>query len=179
MSTSAGHGLPELAGKLKKDKKTLIIIGCGMLGMLLLLLSVISELPGKTEKSTDTTDTQALCRETEKRLSEMLENVMDAGKTEVMITFDTMEKYVYANDSENEKSENGASEKHEYVIISESGDSQKGLVSTVYLPSVRGVAVICEGGGSAQVREEVTRLVCAALGISSAKVYVAQKVNSQ
>ena len=35
---------------------------------------------------------------------------------------------------------------------------------------IRGVAVCCEGGGSGVIRQEVTRLVCAALGITANKI---------
>lgn len=176
MDVSSKHASPEILHKLK-DKKTLVMIGCGVLGIILLLFSVIGDKPEKSTAQEATTDTQALCDITEKRLVQMLEGVKGAGKTDVMITFDTVERYVYAADSESENDDSSSSKKSEYIIISNGDDGEGGLISTVYLPSVRGVAVVCEGGASASVREEVTRLVCAVLGISSAKVYVSEKVS--
>ena len=40
-------------------------------------------------------------------------------------------------------------------------------------PAVRGVAVVCTGGERPRVRQTVTMLLCAALGISSNRVSVA------
>ena len=44
----------------------------------------------------------------------------------------------------------------------------------VSAPAVRGVAVSCEGGGSARVRQEVVELLSAAFGIGAAHIRVSE-----
>ena len=93
------------------------------------------------------------------------------GRVRVLVTVEGLERFVYAQDS----MEGGASERteNEYVIVEENG-SETGLTLSVISPEVRGVAVSCEGGGSARVRQEVVNLVCAALGIGASRVYVSK-----
>ena len=50
-----------------------------------------------------------------------------------------------------------------------------GEAKTAAVPTVRGIAVVCAGGERAPVRETVTRLLSAALGIPSSRISVAGK----
>ena len=59
-------------------------------------------------------------------------------------------------------------------MIVEVNGEKTGLALSVASPEVRGVAVSCEGGGSARVRQEVSSLVCAALGVNASRVYVSK-----
>ena len=59
--------------------------------------------------------------------------------------------------------ERSAVRAEEYVIIEQDGEDS-GLIIKTLMPVYRGVAVSCEGGGSSVVKNEVTKLVTAALG---------------
>ena len=48
-------------------------------------------------------------------------------------------------------------------------------VSSVSPPSVLGAAIVCDGGGNAETRAELTRLVSGLLGIGSNRVTVAER----
>ena len=44
---------------------------------------------------------------------------------------------------------------------------------TQNMPQVRGVAVICDGGDDIQLSEKINNAVCAAINITSKRVYIA------
>ncbi|MBO5859452.1 MAG: hypothetical protein J6R20_06710 [Clostridia bacterium] len=61
--------------------------------------------------------------------------------------------------------------KDEYVIV-DSGDGENGIVVRKTEPKIRGVAVVCQGGGNESVRAQIVETVTALLDISSARVSV-------
>lgn len=124
----------------------------------------------------------------EKRLEQILENVDGAGKTRVMITYDTGIEKVTLQNSKVNKSANdkGASggEKTEYeiseekeTVMSGSGSSQKPFVSKEINPRVRGVLVVAEGGGNEKVKYELTNAVAAVLDVPYYRIQVLKKKN--
>lgn len=156
--------------RLRQDKKLLFIILLGLAGMLLILLS------GTGEKKTAETDNNEaeivdVQQRTEKKLVALLESVKGAGKVKVMVTVDSLEEKIYAVNTETESRADEHSFTDEYVIVEESGDDG-GLVIRVTAPVIRGVGITCEGAASAEVREEIIRLVSAALGIPVNRIWV-------
>ena len=150
------------------DKKPLVIVALGVIGMLCLLLSSGSGKAEKAEAAPDIAQTQAAV---ERQLEAMLKTVEGVGKVKVCVTVDRMERTVYAVNTEQTEGE-GRNEKSEKYVFTESGSNTQGLVLYTAAPEIRGVAVSCEGGGSGVIRQEVTRLVCAALGITANKIWV-------
>ena len=140
----------------------LLLLGAGVL--LLLFSSQFSSGGGKAAAGDAALDTEKYVAQLEARLGEMCASVDGAGRCRVMITLEGGEYYVYAAD----KSSSGALD---YVVSSGSG-----LLLETKLPSVRGVAVVCEGGARDRVREEMTRLICAALGVPSSRVFITSGV---
>ena len=53
-----------------------------------------------------------------------------------------------------------------------SGSSQSALVEQTQDPWITGVVVVCEGGDSIQVKEQVYQAVSVACSISTAQIYV-------
>ena len=139
-----------------------------------LLLLLFSGGEGKKQKTQPAATESELCAALEQtletRLTKLLSSVEGVGKVKVLVTVERLQEYTYAQNSV----AGGAGERTEndYVIVEQNG-SKSGLPLTVTAPVVRGVAVACEGGGSARVRQEVVNLVCAALDIGASKVYVA------
>lgn len=63
------------------------------------------------------------------------------------------------------------SDEKEYVLIETDGN-EGGMIIKLIQPKIRGVAVVCEGGGSDAVRQEITQAITAVLDISASRVYI-------
>lgn len=158
--------------KLKQDKKLLFIIILGISGMLLLLLSGSTDKKSETVSS-DKEELYEISDRMEKELEDLLRTVQGAGKVKVMVTVDSLEEKTVAVNTEHESSSESTDFKDEYVIIENSSGSD-GLVLKITAPVIRGVGISCQGATSAQVKQEITRLVSAALGIPVNKIWVTQ-----
>lgn len=136
-----------------KGKWTLLALG--LLGLFLLLfgggLFPAEEgggVDGEDYRTTLSTEVAMLCRE-----------VRGVGEVTVLLTLEAGESYSYA-----ENASGG------YITAGGSG-----LLLESRPPRVAGVAVVCDGGGDPAVREEITALLSAALGIGAHKVKVTAK----
>ena len=58
-----------------------------------------------------------------------------------------------------------------YVIV-DNKNEKEGISLKINEPSVKGVAVVCTGGNDPTVAQDVTKTVCAVLGIGSNRVSV-------
>lgn len=154
---TAQEKLAPLAAKLHAaladEKQRVNLLVCtGLAG--LVLLGVTAWLPaGNSTQSPQTvqTDTAAdYATQLESRLTALISRVEGAGKTAVMVTLESGSESIYATDTDAD----GAST---HVLLG-SGRAD-GLVETVQMPQVLGVAVVCEGGGNAAVQNRVTALV--------------------
>lgn len=161
--------LKEVFSRLKKDRKLIVILTAGLLGMLLLLFS------GTSEKKDDTKEGDGglyeAQTEIEARLEALLKTVEGAGRIRVMVTVDSLYEKTVAVNTESESAENEESYKGEYVLIEQSGDTD-GLVLKITSPVIRGVGITCEGADSSQVKQEIIRLTSAALGVSVNRIWV-------
>lgn len=172
--------LKKVTQRLSADKKLLPAVAAGVIGILLLLASEIlprSEPRDNTAQTTQLVQTGGSSdteKQLEQRLKEMISTIDGAGRTTVMVTFEDKGETVYARNSSSsaETDAQGAktSEQHEYVLTG----GEAGIPLKNVYPSVRGVAVICEGGDLTQVRQAVLDTVSAVLGISRADVSVAK-----
>ena len=151
-----------------KDKTPLLIVALGVLGMLLLLFSGGEK---KTEAKINTADPSASQEAVARQLEALLKTVDGVGKVKVCVTVDRLQADVYAVNTE-QTSEPGRSQRSEKYVFTEDGSDTQGLRLYTVMPEIRGVAVSCEGGGSTVVRQEVTKLVSAALGIGVNRIWV-------
>ena len=159
----------KLISGLKKDKKLLLIMLLGFLGMILLLMSSVTE--NKKETESEDYDTAFVEELIEERLTSLIKTVEGAGKTKVMVTVDALYERTLAENYETESGENKEKRKNEYVLTEQSGDTD-GLILKVTAPVIRGVGITCEGAASASVKQEIIRLVSAALGVSVNRIWV-------
>ncbi len=165
--------LKKLFSRVKADKRVALIVVAGVLGIIFLTLSEL--MPDKTENSkSEAADagTQTVSeyeKNLEERLSSLISEIDGAGKTSVMLTLDCGDENIYAS---RDKLSETSSEK-EYVLIENDGN-QTGLLLKVTQPEVRGVAVVCEGADSSEVRQEITGLITAVLGVSTNRVNIAK-----
>ncbi len=164
----------------KLDKKTIILIICGVLAVIFLL---IGELTADNEKDhVSVTDTSAYSaqyiKKAESDLKKIISKINGAGKTDVLITLESCYENVYAKAYEQniDSSENNDSTgyKEQYAIVKKGSQNEECLILKVYEPKVKGIAVVCEGGDKTAVIKAVTETVCALYDISSDKVSVAK-----
>ncbi len=148
----------------------------GLIGIVLIGLS--EWLPSGGSNTVQAVDVAAYTRTLEQRLETLVEHIQGAGKSRVLVTLESGVEYIYADDNKSASSqseENGQTNKNSH---SEEWDSRvvlsdgKGLLITELQPTVRGVAVVCEGGDNEAVRQAVCEAVATALNISTRRVCV-------
>lgn len=103
----------------------------------------------------------------EEKLEQLLSGANGVGQVKVVVTLDTSGEYVFARN----ETESDGRVATDYVIVNGKKGEEAVFVSEIY-PKIRGVAVVCTGGGDAKVKKRVTELVSAALGISAGKIAV-------
>lgn len=162
--SSKGSGLNAVRVSLFVRKNKWLILLCLLsLFFLFSLFGSESDSAEKTQSHPPLSEYSALLRsELEVTLSEM----SGVGKCKVLITFSDDGERVYALDEERNGTD---SERYEYVLVS---SRSEGLILKIYTPCVRGVAVICEGGDSTRVKNDVTEVLSNTLGISADRISV-------
>ncbi len=175
----------KIAEKFRNDKKLILIIIIGLVGVLVLLFSGSSDDTENTAQSEENNFsanaslTVLSANETEKILAEKVENLVSqlygAGEVTAEVSVSSSCEYIYAENVNSEiDSQYSSSEDREFVIYSD--DAENGLLICIKNPEILGVAVICQGAESSVVRAEVTELVTSLFGIGSDKVYVGKKI---
>ena len=147
--------LKQLLGTFK-DKKILLLVG--VLGLVLLLFGALG---GKGEREeSGLPEAEEYKDALEASLTLLCQQVSGVGEAQVFITLANTETAVY------EKNENASG-----GSLATAGGSA--VLLTYTFPKVAGVAVVCDGGGRADVKRELTSLLCASLSLDSHQVYIA------
>lgn len=151
---------------------TVLLLGC--VGILLIGASEwFAPREGESAVTADDYEVR-LTRE----LETLLGRISGVGRCRVMITLENGEEYRYAENTEENRSvsqtegeapERSESESYRHTVVLADG---AGLPVTQIRPTVRGVAVICQGGGEKAVQEAVTEAVTTVLDISARRVCV-------
>ena len=175
-----GGIINRISDKTGLEKKHLAVILLFVSGIILLVVSELSGADAKSVKPEQTTAISVTANEyvteLEERITSIISSIDGAGTTQVMITLENSGEDVYLHNYDYGEDVDGAGAgnremKDEYVII-DSGDGENGIVVRKTEPKIRGVAVVCEGGGNESVRAQVIATVTALLDISSARVSV-------
>ncbi len=111
-------------------------------------------------------------------MEEILGAMDGVGQVKVMLTVDSDGERQLAQDTQLSYSGDTAapedySRKSETVRLDGSGGDEAVVVRTTY-PTYRGALVVCQGGGSAEVRLAVTGAVAALTGLPTDRVTVAK-----
>lgn len=169
------------AEKIQQDKKLLIVILIGLLGAIMLVFTgsgsekeLFSE---EQEQTTAVSVSSTADIETvlEEKLKSVVSQVKGAGKTEAVVAVGSAGEYVYAENVKKESDSKYESEDSEIVVYESQNGTDSGLVVSIKAPEIIGVAIICEGGDSAVVKSEITKLITSLFGIGSDRVYVGSK----
>lgn len=159
--------LTEFIVKLKKDKKTALIIFTAILGMLLILFSGT---PAEKTKKASESKTEEMI-EWEEKLQKLLSSVEGAGRVRVMITYETSDEEVFAYNKDESFRENEEKFSSDYILVENNG-SETGLkLKTVY-PEVKGVAVVCDGADDPVTKEQIISVISALFDISTKNISV-------
>lgn len=174
--------IEKISKKSRLNKKLLLVVAMLVSGIILLLASELftaeKTASAQPSETVENTDAHEYSEKLEQRLISIISSIDGAGATKVMVTLESGGEDIYLHDFDygenaDPSGKNSVERKDEYVIIDGSSGEQ-GIVVRRAEPKVRGVAVVCEGGGSEQVRAQIIEAVTALLDISSARVSVAK-----
>lgn len=168
------ENLEGLVGRIKSDRKLLLIVILGIAGIILLTLSELMPEKNENEAAKETSpDISEYEQETERRLAELISSIDGAGRTRVMITLSSGDENVYATEDKSGKENYERS----YVVVKQSGD-ENGMLLRVNEPEIRGAAIVCEGADSERVKQEIINTVTAVLGIGTNRINIAKMKKS-
>ena len=171
-----------ISEKTRLSKKLMLVLVLFAAGLVALLFSELGQ--SREEKIPQETTTlqkasaQEYVQSLEERITSIISSIDGAGSTRVMITLESgnedvyLHNYDYGEDVDGDGAGN-REVKNEYVVVDNSGE-ENGIVIRVEEPKIRGVAVVCEGGGNDYVKAQIISTVTALLDISSARVSVAK-----
>ena len=165
-----------------------LVVGIGILGMMLIGFSGFS---GKSAKlvSSSKIDSKHATEVKREKLERNLENIVSsihgAGKSKVLITFESSSETVYAteerkNKEESEdkaggevtrKKESNDCEK-KYITVKDSEGTEHALAVTEIEPKIKGVIIACTGGDNPVVKKRIVEAATTALSIPSRRVCV-------
>ncbi len=165
--------------KSKKGGQALVVIG--IVGIVLIYISTL--LPTEQTQSVQVAVSEEFSEEEyaaylEQQVREIVAAISGDNSAVVTVTLDSGITYVYAEDKkENNRTQESATEEESvknYIIVRDSDGSEKPLIVTRRLPSVRGVAIVCGPVGEG-TQEKIQSAVMAALDITSRKIYIANR----
>ena len=167
---TAKQSIAWLQAAWKDDKKRInLLLVSGLAGMLLLCMSEWLPAGQSTQNAAQSSQQSQTAAEYEQqletRLAALIRAMDGAGETVVMVTLDCGEETTYAADTRTEKTS-------EDTRSSAASQRTHLLVQSVQAPQVRGVAVLCQGGGNAGTQRRITELVSALTGVGASHITV-------
>lgn len=172
---------------MKGDKKLKLIAAGGILLILLIFLSGLVPQKNQAQETEKTVEKpeELTVEEYEKRYCEQIQKLVEhidgAGRAEVVVTLESGMEYVYAKEeNRSADQQNGSGESfserstldQKTIFVEDANGKKQALLKTTIAPKIRGVVVVCEGGGDILVVGRITEAVKTALGISSNRVCV-------
>ena len=141
--------------------KPILLMAGAVLGIALLLYGGSGEKKKEKEAKGDSDALIAYRESVEKKIDALCSRVNGVSDVSVAISLESGFEYVYA---QNEA-------KGDYVVIG-SGSSESAVRVTEIPPRIAGVGIVCKGGGNPVIQRELIRLISAAYGINSSRIYI-------
>lgn len=167
--------------KIKKDKKSLLILISGIIVIFIIFMSEFI-FTNKSEEKIDFVNEEdsqyEYCEYLEEKLTILISSIDGAGKSKVMVTLDETTEYVYAENLNEQYDINNSNYENEYVIIQVENDD-KGLLIKTIEPKIRGVAIVCEGGDNPAVQQQIYSVVSSVLNLNTSKISIAKLHNQE
>ncbi len=163
------------------------LIGMGLAGILLIFMSSLLSTDEKSlnqQSAGAAMDMSVYASELQMQVSKIVSSISGDKNPTVVVTLESGTQYVYADDKKDKTtsaeqtaqvSQNGEQTKEtetNYVIIEDASGGEKAVIVTEYMPTVRGVAIVCAGGDNERLQEKIIGAVTAALNISQRKIFV-------
>lgn len=147
-----------------------LVLIAGIAAIVLLFLSTLTpQSEPQTVQQYTAEENAKLERELERRLTELLAEIDGVSSPQVMVTLDRTSERVFAEES---KTRSGSGENSTESTLALSGSGKEALETSVILPKVRGVAVVCGGAEDIVIREKVVNTAARVLDIKVSQVYV-------
>ncbi len=159
--------------KIKKQKLMPVLL-VAAIGVFILLLGSGSTSSSKESMIVETTDTGAYHQSAE--IEKMIRQISGVNKAYVFISYEDEGKTEYAYDYKGDvarKAEDDLQENtnSQMVIARQSGDEHPVVIRRIR-PTVKGVTVIVQGDGSAELKYQIFDAVKSALGVEAHKIEV-------
>ena len=147
------------------------VIIAGIAAIVLLFLSTLTPKSSDTEQTAVYSASEAaeMERELERRLTELISQIDGVTSPQVMVTLDCTSERVFAEETKSSSSSDEISTENSIAL---SGSGKDAIETSVILPKVRGVAVVCGGADNVLIREKVVNTAARVLDIGVSKVYV-------
>lgn len=170
--------MEEFVGKLKNDKKMIVVVCIGIIGVLILMFlgndstsDNENEVGGEETTISNVSSIDDIENKLETKLTEIISEIEGVGEVSVVVTVASSDSYIFAENVKSDNDSDSFSSDRE-IIIYQGKDGDDGLKIGIRSPDVLGVAVVCQGAASSVVKSEITGLVTSLFGIGSDRVYV-------
>lgn len=176
-----GEKIEKIKSIFKKDKKLLIVLFLAIFGIIFIFFSELFKTNEDSEDNSEavSNSVDVYAESTEEKLCKIISSIEGAGETDVMVTVEAGEENVYAKEiksnEESNESKSISNYEYEYIVIKSGTSSESGMLLKVVQPNIRGVAVVCDGGDNAAVRENIISTVSAVLDIKTNKISVCKR----
>lgn len=120
---------------LQEKSKEIFILILLIAGALLIILGSI-DFNGKKE-GVQYTDVEFYTEYLENKIARMCENIGGISEAKILLTLDCSSEYVYGDSAS------------DYIILKNNNEEEAVMLREIY-PRVRGIAVVCTGGRSAE-----------------------------
>lgn len=171
-----------LSNMTDKNRKIMFLVVCGAAAIALIAVSDFTRTRA-TQKAQLTSDENVLDttyeRELEQRLESIISQMDGVGRVKVMVKSASSEKSDYARNSDSSYGSDGDEKQDSEYVIVKSQSQEGGILIKKDYPEIQGVFVVCDGGESSSVKNEVTNAVSALLGIGKNSISVSKMKNSE
>ena len=176
----------------KKQRIVTVIVAAGLIGIFLLGIAPMFSKDQREQNddiamAADETDSAEYAENLEQKLESVLGQIEGVGRVEVMVTLRQGYSYRYAvtekenkdrsedvhSESERRTAEKSTTEQS-YVLLDGKSGSEP-LITATGEPEIRGVVIVCDGGGDPKVVSAVTDTIRVALDLSSARINVSRR----
>ena len=143
-------------------------------GLLVLVLGVVlltlpTQGQGQQEESPAPSGDFQL-EEFEARMEEILSRIQGAGETKVILTLDSGNRRVLAQDQERDSDGGTATT----VVVGKGSGTQEVVALQTLAPKFRGALVVCPGGGDPGVKLQLIEAVSSLTGLGADRISVCQ-----
>jgi len=180
------------------SSKSKYIILLATIGIILIVFSTFTTQKNKKNEIKDKDNEKVRCnegvsqteeytRKLEMKLAKIISKIKGVGKSDVMITLENGVENIYANSEKkttnsNENFSGKMSNRNDLqkdIVTIDGKKGKEALLSTQREPKIKGVLIVCEGGGSSYVVKKVTDATKSALNIGLNAISVSERSKSE